>query len=146
MIPATLPTPYSTEVAKATFTQSLAETASVTHAADAAGVSRQTVYRWRQSDPQFADDWDHSLERAADTLEASAYQRAIAGDNLMTIFVLKGMRPLKFRDNAPLPNQALPAAQSIRWQSADEADVLNAEYRELPAGLLTEHAGGDIGG
>lgn len=85
---------------KAAFLAALAETYTVTHAADAAGISRKTAYEWRKEDGDFAAAWDAAQERAVDALEQSVYQKAMAGDVTLSIFMLKGMRPVKYRDNA----------------------------------------------
>ena len=67
------------------------------HAAQAAGVSRQTVYRWRDEDPEFADQWYVAIENAVDRVENVIYQRALNGDTIAAIFYLKAQRP-KYRD------------------------------------------------
>ena len=67
------------------------------HAAQAAGVARQTAYRWRQEDLKFADLWDEAIENAVDGVENVVYKRALGGDTIAAIFYLKAHRP-KFRD------------------------------------------------
>lgn len=46
---------------KKKFLAALTVQGTVFHAAQAAGVSRQTAYRWRQQDLEFADLWDEAL-------------------------------------------------------------------------------------
>ena len=67
------------------------------HAAQAAGISRQTAYRWREEDFDFADLWDEAIENAVDAVENVVYKRALGGDTIAAIFYLKAQRP-KFRD------------------------------------------------
>ena len=43
----------------------------VYHAAKAAGVSRQTVYRWREEDPEFAQLWEEAIENDVDEVEST---------------------------------------------------------------------------
>ena len=83
---------------KQAFLDELRQRYSVYHACKAAGIGRTTVYAWRQDDDEFARAWDEALADAADVLEASAYQRALEGDTTLTIFLLKGAMPDKYRE------------------------------------------------
>ena len=82
---------------KKRFIDALTKQGTVYHAAQAAGVSRQTAYRWRDEDPEFADLWDEAIENAVDAVENTVYKRALGGDTIAAIFYLKAQRP-KFRD------------------------------------------------
>jgi hypothetical protein len=55
--------------------------ASVTCAAEIAGRSRATFYRWREEDEAFAAAWDDALESGTDRLEKEAIRRAVEGVN-----------------------------------------------------------------
>ena len=83
---------------KKAFLEELRQKYSVYHACKAAGIGRTTVYAWRQDDAEFAKAWDAALADAADVLEASAYQRALEGDTTLTIFLLKGAKPDKYKE------------------------------------------------
>ena len=83
---------------KKAFLEELRQKYSVYHACKAAGIGRTTVYAWRQDDEEFAKAWDAALADAADVLEASAYQRALEGDTTLTIFLLKGAMPDKYKE------------------------------------------------
>ena len=67
------------------------------HAAQAAGVSRQTAYRWQREDPEFADQWEEARENAVDVVESTIYQQAVGGNTIAAIFYLKAHRPI-YRD------------------------------------------------
>jgi len=82
---------------KKRFIAALTTHATVLHAAQAAGISRQTAYRWQREDPDFADQWDEAIENAVDAVESVIYQKALSGDVIAGIFYLKAQRP-KFRD------------------------------------------------
>lgn len=82
---------------KRKFIDGLTTHGTVYHAAQAAGVSRQTAYRWRHEDPEFADQWDEAHENAVDAVESTIYQQAIGGNTLAGIFYLKAHRPI-YRD------------------------------------------------
>ncbi len=69
----------------------------VYHAAQAAGISRQTAYGWQRDDPEFADQWDEAHEQAVDVAESTLYQKALSGDTICLIFYLKAHRPI-YRD------------------------------------------------
>src|SRR5688500_15168574 len=102
------------------FLKVFAETGNVKEACKAANINRTTAYKHRNEDPEFAEQWQVSFEQAADTLEAEAWRRASEGyeedvfykgervgavrrysDNLL-MFLLKGMRPEKFREKVLL--------------------------------------------
>ena len=82
---------------KKRFLAALTAQGTVYHAAQAAGISRQTAYRWHREDPDFAEQWDEAHENAVDVVESTIYQQAIGGNTLAAIFYLKAQRP-KFRD------------------------------------------------
>jgi len=82
---------------KKRFIAALTAQGTVFHAAQAAGISRQTAYRWQRDDPEFADQWDEAIENAVDVVESVIYQKALSGDVIAAIFYLKAQRP-KFRD------------------------------------------------
>ena len=82
---------------KKRFIETLATQGTVSHAAQAAGVSRNTAYRWREDDREFAACWDEAHEKAVDAVESSLYQKAVSGDTVCMIFYLKAHRPI-YRD------------------------------------------------
>jgi hypothetical protein len=82
---------------KKRFIETLATQGTVSHAAQAAGVSRNTAYRWRQDDRDFASQWDEAHENAVDAVESVLYQKALSGDTIAMIFYLKAHRPI-YRD------------------------------------------------
>lgn len=66
----------------------------------AAGVSRRTVYNWRNRWATFRDEWDDALEEACDILEMHAWKRATEGQSdKMIMFLLKAYRPQRFKEN-----------------------------------------------
>ena len=82
---------------KKRFIAALEAQGTVLHACKAAGISRQTAYRWQREDPEFAEQWDEAIENAVDVVESVIYQKALSGDVIAAIFYLKAQRP-KFRD------------------------------------------------
>ena len=61
-------------------------------AAKSVGVSRQTLYNWRDENPDFNSAWDDIQESITDEIERSAISRAIEGDTTLSIFMLKTRR------------------------------------------------------
>lgn len=59
---------------KKRFIDALTAQGTVFHAAQAAGVSRQPAYRWREDDLEFASLWDEALANAVDVVENTIYQ------------------------------------------------------------------------
>lgn len=81
------------------FLRVLRNTATIRAAAEMVGVTTHKVRAAMRLDPAFATLVNDSLLDAAELLEGTAFQRALAGDNLMTIFLLKGMKPDTYREN-----------------------------------------------
>lgn len=108
------------------FLSRLRQTGIVSRAAEAAGIERPTAYRLRDAHEDFRAEWDEALEEAADAMEVEAQRRAVEGlvrkkfakdgvplidpetgqqyvereySDTLLIFLLKGARPEKFRDN-----------------------------------------------
>lgn len=67
-------------------------------AAKGTGYDRGTVYTWAEKDAEFAAAWHTIHEEFADLLEATAQARAITGSDLLIIFLLKALRPEKYRE------------------------------------------------
>lgn len=63
-----------------------------------AGISRSQAYACRGRDPEFAARWDDALEDGIDNLEYALHERALDTDTTAAIFLLKSLRPEKFRD------------------------------------------------
>jgi hypothetical protein len=98
------------------------------------GIDRSTPYRWRERDAEFAAAMSAVRSAAIDRIEVSLYERALAGNVVAGIFLLKAHRPEVYsargmRENAA---RAVEAAEdgpspvvSIRFVEGDSA----APYR-----------------
>ena len=91
---------------KKRFIAALEAKGTVLHACKAAGISRQTAYRWRDDDPEFAILWDEAHEQAVDSVESVLFQKALSGDTICMIFYLKAHRPI-YRDRLNIDIQQL---------------------------------------
>ena len=81
------------------FLDKLRNSGNVRLACQAAGVSRRTIYNWRNKWITFAEDWDEAIEEACDVLEGHAWKRATKGQSdRLLMFLLKAYRKEKFSD------------------------------------------------
>jgi hypothetical protein len=123
---------------KAAFLDALAEGASVTKAASAAGLGRTAAYAWREDDEGFKAEWDSAVEAGTDVMEDEALRRAVNGvskpvfhkgtacgyvqeysDTLM-IFMLKARRPDKYKDRAAVESDNTVRIISSEPMSEDD--------------------------
>jgi hypothetical protein len=56
-------------------------------------ISRKTVYKWKQRDERFAQDWDEAIDDGTDGLEDIALERAKKSSDRLLIFLLKARLP-----------------------------------------------------
>jgi hypothetical protein len=98
------------------FLEALSECGSVREACKQAGVVRMTVYRWRERDETFAQEWEEAARIGAMGLEDEARRRAYIGvdrpvyqtgklvgvtreySDPLLMFLLKGAMPDKYRE------------------------------------------------
>lgn len=109
----------TTVIRKAQFLQALERNGGgVSAACRQSGANRQVVYQWRKEDKNFAEAWDEALLAKDETLEVTAYERAVHGvkkpvhykgvqvdevveyDNTLLWNMLKASNPAKYRDTA----------------------------------------------
>ena len=118
---------------KKRFIETLKAQGTVYHAAQAAGVSRWTAYRWRQDDLEFANLWDEAIEEAVDAVESVLYKKALAGDVVSMIFYLKAHRP-KYRDRLAVDINAVQREIEERMR---ELTAQGYKFRYLGPGLVS---------
>lgn len=98
------------------FLVAFAQTGNVTFSAKEAGIDRTTHYSRWMKEPRYATRFNDAKEQAADVLEGEALRRAVQGieepvfyrgeridtikrySDILLIFLLKAVRPEKFRD------------------------------------------------
>jgi len=76
----------------------IVELGTITAAAEACGVARQTIYDARKKDEEFDAQIEDALNQVAEKLEAEAVRRAYDGSDTLLIFLLKGAMPHKYKD------------------------------------------------
>lgn len=111
----TVPLPQKLTAKKRAFLAAYAETCSISRAADAAKIRRETHYAWLGQGGEYALQFANAKAQAAERLEDEAVRRAhegverpmsIAGErelvreysDTLLIFLLKGMKPEKYRE------------------------------------------------
>ena len=101
------------------FLEALALKPDVTLACECAGISRQTAYRNRHEDPEFAAQWEAAMLKAVDDLEAEAFKRAYESkSDQVLLALLAAWRPERYR---PTVRQELAG---VRGQPIERVDVL----------------------
>jgi hypothetical protein len=81
------------------FLAELRDGQSISAAATSIHVSRQAIYKLKLTDTEFAEAMADAVETGTDSLEDEAVKRARAGSDTLLIFLLKGRRPDKYREN-----------------------------------------------
>ncbi|MEP7294029.1 MAG: hypothetical protein ABI835_19740 [Chloroflexota bacterium] len=121
---------------KVRFLSELSKMPNIARACRLARISRQTAYRYRESEAEFAAAWDEALTEGVESLEESAWKFAQRGDTTMAIFLLKAHNPEKYRETV----------KTVHSGSLEIDDSKAREAREkLERGLarLAERSGQD---
>lgn len=114
--------------------------ASISKAAEMAGIDRSNHYDWMREDPEYPKAFETAQQQAAASLEDEAVRRAyhgidkpvtIAGNreviteysDTLLIFLMKGAMPTKYRENWNIRHEASEDLASIlRQRFAKNAD------------------------
>lgn len=86
------------QVLQSAFLAAYSAAGSISEAAKVAGCSRETHYRWMREDPTYPARFQTAFEESADSLEDEAHRRAHIGSDTLLIFLLKGKKPERFRE------------------------------------------------
>lgn len=117
---------------KRAFLLAFMETGSVTESTQIAGVGRQTHYDWLKNDSEYASVFADAEAIAVQSLEDEARKRAKAGSDTLLIFLLKGLRPDRYKDRSQVYHD---------FSSTSDADLV----REGAAIVARVAAQGDLG-
>ena len=90
------------------FLRVLRNKGTVRAAAEQIGLTTRSVRKAIKDDPAFAELVQEAMEDNTELLEEVALRRALEGDNLMTIFMLKARKPKVYRDNYREDGQSGP--------------------------------------
>ncbi len=149
---------------QAAFLTAYALTGNITTAAIAAQIDRKRHYEWLNNDLNgtYAAAFAAAREQAADLLEQEARRRAVEGwdepvfyqgepvgavrkyDSTLLIFLLKGIRPEKYRERAAVEHTG-KGGGPIEHRHERKPDLTNLSDEELMAlqGILRKAASGD---
>ena len=126
------------------FFTSIANTAHITRACNAARISRATVYCRKSADPEFAQLLEDAMQVGYDNLMEEAQRRAFEGyekpvyqgglrvgmirefSDSLAMFLLKGYKPKTFKDRTENVNVNLDARQGL-----SEAELRQAILTKL---------------
>lgn len=100
------------------FLKAYAELGTVTHACTAVGIDRSTPHVAAKRDPVFAEAFASAREAAADRLERVAIRRAEDSSDVLLIFLLKALRPEKFRENVKVEHSGQVQLNEVLFADA----------------------------
>jgi hypothetical protein len=150
---------------KEPFLKELGHTGNVTLACKAAAIDPKTAYNHKKKFASFAEKWNEALEQAADLLEAEARRRAVEGvdepvfgsggpgkgtvqigtvrkySDVLLMFLLKGLRPAKFRDHYQVKQNNQQNKFTMNWD-----EFLRMSQEELPPKQVTHVESGNSHG
>lgn len=142
---------------KRSFIEALRQIGNVTMVCVRLDMSRSQAYDWRAKDAEFRLLWDDAIEHAADLLEAEAWRRGVQGverpvyqggqqvgtvrefSDTLLIFLLKGIRPHKFRDRVEVVLKD-PLVAIAEATGMPEQEVITAVREISEQKLLSEKA------
>jgi len=143
----------------APFLIALSQSPVVTYACIAAKITRQTAYRHREENEEFAKAWDDALEQGWDKAEQEAYRRAVEGytepvygksgdvigervvysDRLLEV-LLKGNRAKTYRESYNVEMTGKDRG-AIQYANNTEIETAKAMYEQLvSSGATPEEA------
>jgi hypothetical protein len=85
----------------------LEQTGNITTACLGAGISRNTIYLYMEN-TDFKQRVDNAKETAVEHLEGYALERAKNGSDVLVMFLLKSLKPEKYRDNPKIIQNNMP--------------------------------------
>jgi hypothetical protein len=101
------------------FLESLRMHGVITAACLDAGIERDTAYKARERDSDFAERWQDALDQACDLLEFHAKKRALESSDTLMIFLLKAHRPEKYRDRVEVNLKVKPSKPLDQMTNAE---------------------------
>ncbi len=86
------------QLKRAAFLRCYRRYGNISQAARAAGVDRRKHYDWLKNVPGYEAALKDAAEESIERLEEIATKRAEKGSDVLTIFLLKGLKPNKYRE------------------------------------------------
>jgi len=113
------------------FLRAFSKNANVKEALLLAGVSRRAVYKLRDTDDEFRQALIDAQDDGADELEGIARSRAKAGSDVLLMFLLKGLRPWKYRDNHHVISTSTPTDYVIDLSTDDSPHITDVSTENV---------------
>lgn len=147
-----MPAPIWTTEKEIAFFTALAETANVSRACKAVGVSRQCAYDRRYAEPGFEKTWDAALRIGVEGLEDEATRRAFEGydkpifqggervgvireySDTLAIFLLKAHKPEKYRERFDVEHAGRGGGPVQTLSATMTPEQAAQAYKELMSG------------
>lgn len=123
---------------KQRYLKAIARIGTLTGGCRAAKVSPHTVYAWREHDDAFKLAEHEAREECADQIEASVIRRAKNRSDTLAIFMLKAMRPEKYRDRQWIEHsgpEGEPIAIDVEHRSALSSRIASLVTRAGTASM-----------
>ena len=118
-----------TRQARRRLLQLLSEGCSISQACAAVGIGRTTVYRWLESDPDFAHALDTARTRMIAAAERTLLHAIEHGDTRAAMWLLERLAP-EYRPVRPAPGPLTPEAQDYRLV-LEVVDAPEVSFEEL---------------
>jgi hypothetical protein len=83
---------------KLPFLEAFARIGTISGAADAVGIHRDSYYAWKREDPTFAESFQRAESQLTETLESVMHEKALKGDTGALIFLLRARAPQKYTE------------------------------------------------
>lgn len=115
------------------FLELLSQTGNVTAACRGSGLSKETVYKARKTDPEFAAAWQKAEETAVDLLELEARRRAMSTSDTLLIFLLKAHKPDMYRERLDIRFDLRREVERIAKADGLDPDEVLAEAQRIVA-------------
>ena len=90
--------PKISHVKKRAFLAAFSRCGSLSRAAKRAKVDRRTHYNWLKDDPWYVQAFQQAVIEAGDSLQDRLTEMAFDGNVTAAIFLLKGLKPERFRE------------------------------------------------
>src|SRR5450755_1370245 len=132
---------------KCAFLAAFSRCGSLSKAAKRVRVDRRTHYNWLKYDPWYVQAFHQAVIEAGDSLQDKLTEMAFEGNVTAAIFLLKGLKPEKFRDRLEQtnlleidPDKLTPrqldviAEHLIRRALCDDPQAIAETRRRLEAG------------
>lgn len=107
--------PYKfTEERKQTWLETFKKTHNVSAACEAVQISRTQVYKCRDQDEKFRDQWEAIENRVLDVVESVLHKKALEGDNACLFFLLCNRRSEKWKHRGEVEHKGKIQTEEVK--------------------------------